>query len=96
MERGDKPLPRKMLITYKTIEGKPWYTALMNRWDTEPAFAEGFFTFKAPEDAERVEVREAQPEELAGPDPVAAEEKTQTTAATESPSAPSASRSTAS
>jgi len=54
IEAGDKPLPRKLVITYVLEEGEPQYSATIRRWNLEPTFAEGLFTFVAPEGAQRI------------------------------------------
>ena len=54
IDAGDNPLPRKFVITYVLEEGEPQYSATIRRWDLEPTFAAGLFTFVAPEGAQKV------------------------------------------
>ena len=54
IEAGERPLPRKLVITYVLEEGEPQYSATIRRWDLEPTFAAGHFTFAAPEGAQRM------------------------------------------
>jgi hypothetical protein len=53
IEAGDKPVPRKYVITSKTIAGAPQYTLKIRDWKTD-ANADGDFAFKAPADATKV------------------------------------------
>lgn len=52
IEPGEKPVPRKWVITSKTVTGAPQYTLKIRDWKTDPN-AEGDFAFKAPADATR-------------------------------------------
>jgi len=53
IEPGAKPLPRKWVITSKTVTGAPQYTLKIRDWKTD-ANADGDFAFKAPADATKV------------------------------------------
>jgi hypothetical protein len=55
IENGPTPVPRKFLITDKTAQGLQ-FTALFTKWNTSPQFAEGLFTFVAPEKAEKIDI----------------------------------------
>jgi hypothetical protein len=48
VEEGDRPLPRKIMLTSKWEGGSPRHTANL-MWDTEPGFEQDVFEFKAPE-----------------------------------------------
>jgi hypothetical protein len=50
VEEGDRPVPRKIVITSKWEGGAPRFTANM-LWDSEPQFEADFFDFKPPEGA---------------------------------------------
>jgi hypothetical protein len=63
IEAGDKPLPRKLVITYLTEPGEPQYEATIRRITLDPKFPEGLFRFEAPEGAKRIE-----PAEVLAPD----------------------------
>jgi hypothetical protein len=39
IETGDKPFPRKMVITSKTINSAPQYTVRIKSWKTDPQCA---------------------------------------------------------
>jgi hypothetical protein len=53
IESGAKPVPRKYVITSKTIAGAPQYTLTIKDWKTD-ANADADFAFKAPADATKV------------------------------------------
>ena len=53
IETGAKPVPRKYVITSKTVTGAPQYTLTIRDWKTD-ANADGDFAFKAPADATKV------------------------------------------
>ena len=54
VEEGDRPLTRRLMITSKWEGGSPRFVANLD-WDTNPKFKPGFFEFKAPEDATKIE-----------------------------------------
>lgn len=53
IQTGAQPIPRKYVITSKTIAGAPQYTLRIKDWKTDPVDADAF-TFKAPEGATKV------------------------------------------
>jgi len=53
IETGAKPVPRKYVITSKTIAGAPQYTLTVRDWKTD-ANPDADFSFKAPADATKV------------------------------------------
>src|SRR5262245_13190156 len=55
IEDGDKPLPRKLIISSKKVSGEPEFTVLMRNWDVAPKFTDQEFTFKPPKGAKKVE-----------------------------------------
>jgi hypothetical protein len=54
IEDGDKPLPRKMVITHKREAGGPQYTARLSKWDVNPKVKNALFEFEPPADARKV------------------------------------------
>ena len=54
IEAGDKPLPRKLVITYKELPGHPQFTAIFDKWDMSPRLSDSLFTFKVPLGAKKV------------------------------------------
>ena len=54
IEKGDKPLPRKHLITSKWIAGAPQFTALFSDWNTSAQLDDALFEFAPPPEAEEI------------------------------------------
>lgn len=52
--QGDKPLPRKMLITTRYEFGEPQFEAILN-WDVAPKIGADSFAFTPPKDARQIE-----------------------------------------
>jgi hypothetical protein len=57
IDAGDKPLPRKLVITYVQEPGEPQYSATIRRWTLEAKVPEGLFTFEAPEGAQKIDAK---------------------------------------
>lgn len=57
IETGSRPIPRKYVITSKTVAGAPQYTLLVKDWKADVAVAPDAFSFKAPADAKKVEFK---------------------------------------
>jgi hypothetical protein len=55
VEEGDKPLPRKMVITVKESPGHPQYTAFLSNWNLAAEAPDSAFAFDPPAGAKRVE-----------------------------------------
>jgi hypothetical protein len=53
IQKGDFPLPRKIVITTMTDEARPQYSAVYT-WDLAPSFSDATFTFDPSEDAKRI------------------------------------------
>ena len=53
IQKGDYPLPRKVVITTKTDDARPQHTAEY-QWDLAPSFNDAAFTFNPPKGALRV------------------------------------------
>jgi hypothetical protein len=53
IETGAKPVPRKYVITSKTVTGAPQYTLKIRDWKTD-AIDDAYFAFKPPANATRV------------------------------------------
>ncbi len=51
VEVGDRPMPRKMVITSKTVNNAPQYTLRVKNWKTDVVPAANAFTFIPPADA---------------------------------------------
>lgn len=55
IDMGDKPLPRKLIITQKQVRGEPQYTAVLPRWDTAPKVTDTLFDFVPPKGARKID-----------------------------------------
>ena len=58
VEVGSKPIPRKYVITSKTVAGAPQYTLLIKEWKTDVAAGADAFAFKAPAGTKKVEFKD--------------------------------------
>jgi len=58
LEAGARPVPRKMVITYKDEEGSPQYTAIFSGWDFETKLPDFLFNFEPPSGASKINVAE--------------------------------------
>jgi hypothetical protein len=58
IEVGDRPIPRKYIITSKATAAAPQYTLLIRDWKTDVEVAADAFAFQAPADAKRVDFKE--------------------------------------
>lgn len=54
VEVGEQPIPRKMVITSKTVNSAPQYTIQITSWTTNVKPRPGVFLFTAPEGAEEL------------------------------------------
>ena len=55
LEAGEKPLPRKLVITYKQEPGMPQYTAVFTRWNLEMETPDSLFEFQIPAGARKID-----------------------------------------
>lgn len=55
---GDKPIPRKLVITSKTLNGAPQYTFRVKSWRTGFAPARNAFEFSPPAGAEQIDAND--------------------------------------
>ncbi len=62
IEDGMKPVPRKIVITYKDEEGTPEYTAIFSHWDFQTKLPDFLFTFEPPAGASKIDVAEIKSE----------------------------------
>ncbi len=61
IEDGPKPLPRRLALTDKSVEGSPQMTANLSDWNLTPSFSADYFTFKPPQNAQRITFLEQAP-----------------------------------
>jgi len=57
VEKGDRPIPRKYVITSKAVAAAPQYTLRIKEWKEEEAPADAF-AFTAPDGARKVDFKE--------------------------------------
>jgi hypothetical protein len=55
IDDGDKPLPRKFVLTSKKVAGEPQFTFLVKSWDLAPKVTDRQFTFTPPKGAKKIE-----------------------------------------
>src|SRR6266446_8778695 len=53
--QGDKPLPRRIVITYKDENGQPQFWADLSNWNLAPDVSDALFAFTPPNGAERIQ-----------------------------------------
>jgi hypothetical protein len=58
IQRGDFPLPRRLVITTRTDEARPQHTAVYT-WNLAPSFNDAAFAFEPPKDAGKVVLADA-------------------------------------
>jgi hypothetical protein len=61
IEQGDKPLPRKVVITYKELPARPQYTSYLSDWNLNADLKDEQFVAKPPPGAKKVEFGPATP-----------------------------------
>jgi hypothetical protein len=54
IEKGNEPVPRRMVITHKKLQGQPRVWVQFTEWDFSPELSEHIFTHSPPQNAERV------------------------------------------
>ncbi len=55
IEDGDKPLPRKFILTSKQVKGEPQFTVVIRSWDLAPKLTNAEFSFTPPKGAKKIE-----------------------------------------
>jgi hypothetical protein len=58
IQKGNHPLPRKLVITTLTDPARPRFTAVMT-WNLAPSYDAAAFTFDSPKDARKIVLAEA-------------------------------------
>jgi hypothetical protein len=61
VEDGPRPVPRKLLIVSKKVEGLPEFVVELSEWDFSPDFSDADFRFTPPGDAQRIDFLGARP-----------------------------------
>lgn len=55
IQRGDKPLPRKFVITSKRMPQSPQFVSVMSDWETAPKIADAAFNFTPPKGSKKID-----------------------------------------
>lgn len=55
IEDGDKPLPRKFILTSKKVAGEPQFTVIIRNWELAPKLTNQEFSFTPPKGAKKIE-----------------------------------------
>jgi hypothetical protein len=55
IEDGPRPLPRRLAVIYKKLEGAPRVVSALSDWNLSPAIPPGDFAFQAPAGAKKVD-----------------------------------------
>jgi len=61
IEDGPRPLPRRLVLTDQSVEGSPQMTAALSDWNLAPSFPPDYFTFKPPQNAQKIKFLDAAP-----------------------------------
>ena len=56
IDAGPEPLPRKLVIAYKTEDEVPQYSVTFRKWNLQASVPDELFRFEPPEGARRVEI----------------------------------------
>ncbi|MEJ8857616.1 DUF2092 domain-containing protein [Variovorax robiniae] len=55
VQDGDKPLPRKYVITTRQVQGMPEFASSFSNWKLDPEVPDSLFVFAPPKEARRIE-----------------------------------------
>jgi hypothetical protein len=55
IEGGKEPIPRKVVITYKTMPNSPQYIAMLSDWNFKKSFPDSLFSADLPKDAKLID-----------------------------------------
>ena len=64
IEDGPRPVPRKLVVTYKNEPSSPQYTARLSGWDFQPRLSDRYFQFHPPAGASEIEFLPIQEREV--------------------------------
>jgi hypothetical protein len=56
---GDRPLPQRIVVTYKLAPGQPRFAANLSDWNLAPDLPDAIFSYQPAADAERIRVTPA-------------------------------------
>jgi hypothetical protein len=52
--KGEKPVPRRIVVTYKNLDGESQFRAHFEEWNFSPNFSDTVFLYSPPAHAERI------------------------------------------
>jgi hypothetical protein len=55
IQEGDKPLPRKFIVTSKRMPESPQFVSVLSDWETPPDVADATFSFVPPKESRRID-----------------------------------------
>ena len=55
IQEGDKPLPRKFLVTSKRVPESPQFSVVLSKWDPAPKITDATFRFVPPKGSRQIE-----------------------------------------
>ena len=55
IQEGDKPLPRKFVVTSKKVPESPQFVVVLSKWDPAPKITDATFSFVPPQGSRRIE-----------------------------------------
>jgi hypothetical protein len=55
IEAGERPLPRKVVVTYKNLEGAPQHNIILTDWNLGAEVEDGWFAANVPDGAVKIE-----------------------------------------
>lgn len=55
IEDGKEPIPRKIVITYKTMPNSPQYIAILSDWNFKKSLPDSLFSANLPKDAKQID-----------------------------------------
>ena len=61
LEQGERPLPRRLVVTFVNAPGAPEYLTVIKEWQLDPAVEGERFTFDPPADWRRIELPKLPP-----------------------------------
>jgi hypothetical protein len=61
LEQGDRPLPRRLVVTFVNVSGEPEYLTVIKEWKLDPTVQGEMFRFDPPADWRRIEIPKAPP-----------------------------------
>ncbi|HEX3035969.1 MAG TPA: DUF2092 domain-containing protein [Thermodesulfobacteriota bacterium] len=64
--KGDKPLPKRIIITYKNVAGQPQFRAQFGEWNLSPKISSSLFVYNPPKGAENIPFAPQVREEIKG------------------------------